>query len=253
MKVVLVNEGGIMTDVDNMVGTLAGGGHVLPAWMCNFNLTPSGGYNGFYVNLTNGGGGTPCYFLPWKNDAGVSMVLGGAADFFFTSTLSGCTVQVMGPANAPTVTHANARAVWTANSGSGDAAASNAAQATINTYLPTPGGGIGNASRVTKADYLGLARSPQGMAYARQTFKTAKKGMRITEFKAASDALGAEKVGAFVFGKKRKNGNWEFFYQATIAVIGKSMRDKSFFRKAIAEKFFYPEDAVLSPTQRFYP
>ena len=34
--------------------------------------------------------------------------LGADADFFFTSALTGCTVQVFGPPYGPTVTHTNA-------------------------------------------------------------------------------------------------------------------------------------------------
>jgi len=48
------------------------------------------------------------YYLPWKKNHSRVMKLGAAADFFFTSTLTGCTVQVFGNPLAPTVTHSNA-------------------------------------------------------------------------------------------------------------------------------------------------
>jgi hypothetical protein len=48
------------------------------------------------------------YYLPWKKNHSRVMKLGSAANFFFTSTLTGCTVQVFGNPAAPTVTHTNA-------------------------------------------------------------------------------------------------------------------------------------------------
>lgn len=48
------------------------------------------------------------YYLPWKKNHSRVMRLGGGADLFFTSTLTGCTVQVFGSPMSPTVTHTNA-------------------------------------------------------------------------------------------------------------------------------------------------
>jgi hypothetical protein len=48
------------------------------------------------------------YYLPWKKNHSRVMKLGKAADLFFTSSLTGCTVQVFGNPVAPTVTHTNA-------------------------------------------------------------------------------------------------------------------------------------------------
>jgi hypothetical protein len=50
-----------------------------------------------------------CYFLPWCPDGATEMTLAAAAPFFFTSTLTGCSVKVHGPKATPTVIHANAR------------------------------------------------------------------------------------------------------------------------------------------------
>lgn len=48
------------------------------------------------------------YYLPWKKNFSRVLKLGNAADFFFTSSLTGCSVQVYGSPTAPTVTHTNA-------------------------------------------------------------------------------------------------------------------------------------------------
>lgn len=47
------------------------------------------------------------YYLPWKKNFSRVLKLGNAADYFFTSSLTGCTVQVYGSPRAPTVTHTN--------------------------------------------------------------------------------------------------------------------------------------------------
>src|SRR5271166_3100103 len=53
-----------------------------------------------------------CYFLPYKDDSAIAVTLGNAADFFFTSTLSGCSVQAQGPPATPTVIHANRKTIY---------------------------------------------------------------------------------------------------------------------------------------------
>ena len=47
------------------------------------------------------------YYLPWRSNAATTMQLGNAADYFLTSTLTGCTFAVYGTRLMPTVTHAN--------------------------------------------------------------------------------------------------------------------------------------------------
>lgn len=47
------------------------------------------------------------YYLPWRSNAATTMRLGNAADYFVTSTLTGCTFAAYGARTAPTVTHAN--------------------------------------------------------------------------------------------------------------------------------------------------
>lgn len=48
------------------------------------------------------------YYLPWMKNHSKVMQLGASADLFFTSMMSGCTVQFFGDHMAPFVTHTNA-------------------------------------------------------------------------------------------------------------------------------------------------
>lgn len=54
-------------------------------------------------------GSIRCYFLPWRQNQITHMALGNDADFFFTATLDGCSVYVVGAESSPVVYHANAK------------------------------------------------------------------------------------------------------------------------------------------------
>lgn len=62
---------------------------------------------GLALTFAGAGAGFPAYFLPWDSAGGAAyMTLGpGGPDHFFTAALSGCSVMVAGPADAPTVYH----------------------------------------------------------------------------------------------------------------------------------------------------
>jgi hypothetical protein len=63
-------------------------------------------------SLEAGAGTFESYFLPWQMDRITRVPLGGAGPaFFFTSSLTGCTIYVTGTEQAPTVYHANARGI----------------------------------------------------------------------------------------------------------------------------------------------
>jgi hypothetical protein len=245
-KAIFVNELAIAAISNLALAGLHGGGHVLVAGnfvvRFDFQVSP---YNGAMLELKTAGG-TPCYFLPYKADCGISMALAGGADYFFTSSLSGCTVQVTGPQNAPTVTHANAYTTFQNNKAHGEAAASLAAQGVINTLLPAPIGAL--IGTVTKADYLGKV-TPVNMAAAKNRHTLKKAHHRMGAFNAYMDEGGQEKVGAFVFGI-RSGGNWSFYYQATVAVTGTRHTGLLWGRKT---KAFLPEDAVVGMPEQFYP
>lgn len=149
----------------------------------------------------------PCFFLPYLPDGATTMTLGGPPDLFFTSTLSGCSVRVNGPANAPTVTHANARSTFlTLGAGT--------AQVAINGVLPAAGAGSGT---VTRADYHAkVTRMNTWVGKAALESEPGEFGTKLSRNVAPS---GGYEVGCFVFGV-RKGGNWKFYYQSTVGVQG---------------------------------
>jgi hypothetical protein len=189
----------------------------------------------FYANPANNS--LPCYFLPWLPDAASTMVLGGGASYFFTSSLSGCTVQVVGPRNAPTVTHGNARATFRAHGAP-------LAQADINNMLPGAGGQL--CKRWTRNDYWARVTGP--------AFNAAKASypmpadFRLKELDKDVENT-YEKVGAFVYGVMKANGNWSFWAQTTVGVKGRMRKG---YLWAGEDKSIIDE-VVLGAPVKFFP
>ncbi|MCO6454413.1 MAG: hypothetical protein J5I93_03775 [Pirellulaceae bacterium] len=205
---------------------------------------------------------TKCFLLPYARNETTQMRLNNAADFFFTSTLCGCTVQVDGPRNSPRVCHANAGDIYeNAYNGAKDTCtlkgkqaihdfaetrADLAAQAAMDGTLPAPGGGL--VGRVTKADYLSQ--------FTRQNLKTAKaifqteSEYRLDSLKTATSKGGLKpSIGAFVFGRKDVRDEWTFYYQSNIEVSGHVSRG-TFMKK---KKELWYEAVVLGRATQFYP
>lgn len=182
-------------------------------------------------------GSVPVYFLPWQQNAATELTIpAGAAgpDLFMTSMLSGCTVQVHGTAQNPTITHANSRQsyenAYNQEKGVLEAAGllapdqihsqaetrgDTACTAAINNMLPAVPHGV-QSGIVRKADYAG--RVNQGhMDQAKQRyFATLDYGERFTKFEAATSGQFKPKTGAFIYGKRDHLNNWAFFYQAAV-------------------------------------
>lgn len=213
-----------------------------------------------------------CYFLPYKPDAATEMTLGGAADFFFTSTLTGCTVHVSGPPNAPLVVHANAGAEYRnhyeaakdgeerriANSKGdegldandkadarilADIFATYHAQSHIDGMLPAAAG----AKKLVKGHYVGK--------YTNSNFKnsmkhfTTRRGYRLSELEASYADTVKPEIAGFVYGMRDSNGDWSLYYQASVSVHG---REKKIF--SLEAKYQTIHDAiVLSEPDQIYP
>ena len=152
----------------------------------------------------------PCYFLPYCPDAATTMTIAGPPNYFITSALSGCTVQVVGPANAPTITHGNAGNTF-ANHGAG------MAQTTINGMLP-PAGGAANATW-TRADYHNKINAVN-LQNAKQAFPWPE-GYRFKQLDMKTTTAGGFEVGSFFFGVRNGAGNWTFWAQTTVGVTGR--------------------------------
>ena len=252
---VLVDETQIAGTTNPALAGLAGGPNALAAgnFLVTFDFELFGSNCARLVIKPAGtAGATPCYFLPYKPDCGISMTLGAGADYFFTSTLTGCSVQALGPRATPTVTHSNGRATYTANLAAptavADAAASLAAQAVIDAMFHPPGGAA-HVGYVRKADYLAKL-TPANTQAARNRFKTAKWHHRVSNFAPSMYGGFKPEIGAFVFGV-RTGTDWTFYYQSSVAVTGTRHTGLLFF--AVKQKPLISEEIVLGPTTQFYP
>lgn len=201
-------------------------------------------------------GAPTCYFLPYQQNACTEMRLAGGADWFFTSSLSGCSVQVFGPANQPTVAHANGATVYS-NAYAGaealakangetdadrihqqaEAHANGIAQNHIPGLFPIPPGGA-VVRTVTKLDYLNNLTD--------QLFKQARKDFKLRTFEFFTsfklDKIGAKpKIGSFVYGRRTNAGDWRFYYQSTVSIKAKTSLGKKI-----------DTDVVLGPVTRFF-
>ena len=132
---VLVDEALVAGTSNGALAGLAGGPHALTTatFLMSFDFELYGSNCARLVVKPAGtAGATPCYFLPYKPDCGISLALAGGANYFFTSTLTGCSVQALGARATPTVTHSNGRATYNANlaaqTAAADVVASTAAQ-----------------------------------------------------------------------------------------------------------------------------
>ena len=205
-------------------------------------------------------GSKRCYFLPWCADGATEMVLANAAPFFFTSTLTGCSVKVHGPKATPTVIHANARGTYTGayttSSGAApahlddkarhalaEAHATIQAQASIDTML---GAVVAGQGVVRKTDYVGQATLPNIKA-AKKTFDA---GRDYKVKKLAPDLFNGVKLqsGGFVYGVLKATG-WEFYYQASIVVTGKAVKKGLL---ASGSKPLINEELVLGPPTQIF-
>jgi hypothetical protein len=246
---ILVDE----RQIDHMQQQLLGlvnGPHALDpaACMCCFTVEY---WNGTGARLIlSPSKGYPCYFLPYKPDCSVTLDVGGLADWAFTSTLTGCSVQVHGPLATPTMTHSNARDVYTRALGATktaaqDVIASAAGQAHMNAMLPPA---VGQVGWVRKADYIGRVTAGN-LAAAEGTFKK-KSHHTITGFGASMYQGFKPEGGAFVWGQ-RTAGNWAFSFQATVGVVGTRNTGRLGF--GVKHKALINQEAVLGAATRFYP
>ncbi|MBX3207552.1 MAG: hypothetical protein KF764_21060 [Labilithrix sp.] len=252
---VLVDEALVAGTSNGALAGLAGGPHALATatFLMSFDFELYGSNCARLVVKPAGtAGATPCYFLPYKPDCGISLALAGGANYFFTSTLTGCSVQALGPRATPTVTHSNGRATYNANlaaqTAAADVVASTAAQGVIDTMFP-PAAGAPHVGYVRKADYLARL-TPGNVQLAKNRFHTAKRHHRVTNFAPAMYNNFKPEIGAFVFGVRTGN-DWTFYYQSTVAVTG--TRHTGFLFFAVKHKPLISEEIVLGPAAQFYP
>ncbi len=161
-----------------------------------------------------------CYFLPYLPDGATTMTIGGADDYFFTSMMTGCSLQVFGPAAAPTITHSNAGGTFNGTAGT-LAAATAAAQIQINNmFPPVPLGEVGRTA--TRLDLNGAFTWP-AQVNATANYPTLP-GFRLKDLSFVmvnSKGTDRPELGMFCFGVRDVGtGNWTFHWSADANVTG---------------------------------
>lgn len=243
---VLVDETRIVAISQPALAGLIGGPHVLSSatFLLDFDVEHYGLNGAVLVVKPPGSGGTPCYFLPYKPNCATSLVLGHAADYFFTSSMSGCSVQVLGSRATPTVTHANGRTAYEGAAAGGEDAASGAAQAAIEAMFHS----VADADRVgyvRKSDYLGKL-THHNVKEARKRFHL-QEGQKLGTLRPAT-TNGKPEIGAFVFGVRTGSG-WTFYFQSTVGVTG--TRRTGLF--GLTPKRLGTDEVVLGMPVQFFP
>ena len=210
-------------------------------------------------------GSQPLYFLPWQQNAATSLRIPAnhGPAVFMTSILSGCTVQVYGPANNPSICHANAANTYSQHYTNrtnmaqkmtpeqthafAEGWANHATTTKIDTMLPTaPPGAV--CRTVRKSDYAGKLDTANLNRFQRNYAARLATSESLTDFEVSKHGL-KPRTGAFVFGLRDGTGNWEFFYQAAVDVE-LEVQDK--FSGAPPRRMTM-ESAVLGQPERFFP
>lgn len=242
-------------------GLATGVNHVLAAPVMRFNFSPylAASPGSALCTVTNAGmppNSQPCYFLPYLPDGATTMTLAAGANYFFTSQMTGCSVQVFGPAATPTVTHSNAKTAFMGYGGGGGlGGATAAAQIAINAMMPpVPMGQMGTTvTRLT----MSAAVTGGNLANARAGYGL-QAGYRMKELAAVTSVVhGAarEETGMFVYGVRGGGGNWEFFRSVTMHVRGRQKTGNTYmgFIKVRVTNRTIDDDVVLGGSPRFWP
>jgi hypothetical protein len=205
----------IINDVNFRVATAAGLLRTFPTTVIYFDIGTIAAFpNAASVNFytTTAAGRRSCYLLPYYPGADVEIVVDGNADYFFTSNLSGCGVQVQDDVGGNLkVIHSNARNVFDT---SGAAAARLAITGRLAGYRAAS---PGNATRITKATQEAdfTAAATNNLAGIGAMAKPTQKHAQVTTI--TVDGNAAALSGAF-FGVSA--GGWRFYSQVSSGATG---------------------------------
>ena len=251
----------LVVEPPGLLGALAiGQNHVIAPMLMNADFSGAGGVmaNTAVCRITAAATATsvPCYFLPYLPNGATTMTIGGGAQYFFTSMMTGCTAQVFGPAATPTITHSNAAAAF--NNAVGDlAAATLAGQNAINNMLPAPPMGqiATSVSRLT----MNNAYTPANMAAGRAAYPVLP-NYHIKEVDAtmvATRGVNRPELGMFTFGFSTA-GNWAFYAAVSTSVTGRQKKGHTWASPFGRMNFGVTNRAladgvVLGPSARFWP
>ena len=168
-----------------------------------------------YVNIYRAhvANAVPCYYLPWVTGkvTWLTLLPGAAIDYFFTSTLSGCSIYVSGPHNAPTIYHTNAQHIQGAAAHIPGSPKEAYMDALANLAALTVGhNAAARRLRLTPATYVAGGTAQAGQAKATKKHKGifGSTGRNVT----ATDFAYANLIGI------RLNGQWNFYWQTRVDV-----------------------------------
>ena len=275
---VLVNETAVANDVTNTFNTSHGNNRVLTTtnWVKSFDIGLFGhGQRTLNIKPSNTQGCRSCYFLPYLKDHSTTITLGNAANWFFTSTVTGCTVRASGNTQHPVVSHANASTTYTNAQSAAlpvdpitghpisismptisdhqraqiERVASISAQNRINVLLPNIGAHTASGS-VKKADYIARCNATH-FTWGKNHFSMPKRNYSFNDdITMGRTSAGKPEVSVFIWGQRRNN-NWRFYYQTSIPIQG-TFKVKRFFGKANKNKQVYGNSIILGTPVRFF-
>jgi len=164
-------------------------------------------------------GGFNAYYLPWDETGGaLYMTLGGAADYFFTAGLSGCSIMISGNPTAPTVYHCGIGG-WPTSAYCAMGAGYNNPDPTGPTSTEIWEDLVAHITNTTQlfpgintTDYLN-DRTPGAL----QTTMRSRQMETALKKKKNDNTAQANPFGA-VFGLRDNNGNWSFYLQENVTM-----------------------------------
>lgn len=176
-------------------------------------------------------GAVPCYFLPWYRTGGaVEMKIPGRGDgpgsddhphFFLTAALSGCSIYVEGPANAPRVFHCGTEFNTPA-----DREASEFWDSLVRKYELK----LSAAESIHSRDYMTPTRGARGQG----TFdETVAKGMLQKQYDRQLRIETTSNWGA-VFGVRR-GADWSFYLQENSSITYTKLRTTSVLKRLVVD------------------
>jgi len=183
---------------------------------CDIVPMDSGRYYEAEMHRNGKGDRFLAYFLTWSEDRTAAVTLGTKAKFFFTSSLSGCSVSVVGPPDAPTVFHANAKGISDTTQ----------AQEKMDSLLPKDEG-----VKLTKLKYE--PKAAQVMEELRQQMQREKQPV---------PEEGMVEPRVTVVGAADDGGKWTFYYQQW-AYYFVQLKDRSLQKQYI----------TITPCEELYP
>jgi hypothetical protein len=169
------------------------------------------------------------YYLPWRSNAATTMQLGNAADYFLTSTLTGCTFAVYGTRLMPTVTHAN-------NGAQQDLAMSqDYMTCLLNQIRSDEADAYNRAQRTNEAR---LTTHDYKLRAAPYLDSKDNKGYTIDKAKTHTNVIGYRSV---------PGGQWSFFAQQVVVVGYTRNGVKGFFGQKTKKRIFIKQARQIWP------